>query len=133
VSRVPPTAPRECSRIGNRADAGGVLIPVPPERVGLGGQNDMHPSMPQFAQACADRERLAAIDLEPALAPIRTGVTDRKPTELLEVQLETAAEQLRVARERLMRSRRRVAELQEAVGQVEAFLAAARRRCAVPA
>lgn len=93
----------------------------------------MHPSMPEFAQTCADRDRLAEIDLEPVLEPIRTGVTDRRPTELLEVQLETASEQLRIARERLMRSRRRVAELQEAVGQVEAFLSAARRRCAVPA
>lgn len=93
----------------------------------------MHPSMPEFAPVRADRGRLAEIDLEPVLAPIRTGVSDREPTELLQVQLETAAEQLRVARERLVRSRRRVAELQEAVGQVEAFLDAARRRCAVPA
>lgn len=93
----------------------------------------MHPSMPEFAQTCADRERVAEIDLEPVLEPIRTGVSDRAPTELLEVQLATAAEQLRIARERLVRSRRRVAELQEAVGQVEAFLSVARRRCAVPA
>ena len=93
----------------------------------------MHPSMPEFASACAERERIAEIDLDPVLAPIRTGVTERPPTDLLEVQLETAAEQLRVARERLVRSRRRVAELQEAVGQVQAFLDLARRRCAVPA
>lgn len=93
----------------------------------------MHPSMPEFAPACADRDRPAAIDLDAVLAPIRTGVTDREPTALLEAQLETAAEQLRVARDRLVRSRRRVAELQEAVGQVEAFLSVARRRCAIPA
>ena len=93
----------------------------------------MHPSMPVFALACADRDRLAEIDLDAVLVPIRTGVTDREPTELLEAQLETASEQLRIARDRLVRSRRRVAELQEAVGQVEAFLSLARRRCAVPA
>lgn len=93
----------------------------------------MHPSMPEFAQACADRDRLAAIDLDPVLESIRVGASDREPTELLAIQLETASEQLRVARERLVRSRRRVAELQEAVGQVEAFLSVARRRCAVSA
>ena len=93
----------------------------------------MHPSMPEFASGCAGRDRADALDLEPLLVPIRTGVTDRHPTDLLEIQLETAAEQLRIARERLVRSRRRVAELQEAVGQVQAFLDLARRRCAVPA
>lgn len=93
----------------------------------------MHPSMPEFAQGRADRDRLAAIDLDPVLESIRVGASDREPTELLAIQLETASEQLRVARERLVRSRRRVAELQEAVGQVEAFLSVARRRCAVSA
>ena len=81
----------------------------------------------------AERDRLTVIDLEPVLEPIRTGTTDRTATELLEAQLDTAGEQLRVARERLMCARRRVAELQEAVGRVEGFLAAVRNRCAVPA
>ena len=67
----------------------------------------MHPSMPEFARVCAERDRLTVIDLEPVLDPIRTGTTDRTPTELLESQLDTAAEQLRVARERLMCARRR--------------------------
>ena len=93
----------------------------------------MHPSMPEFANARVGRDRVDAPDLEPLLVPIRTGVTDRHPTDLLEIQLETAVEQLRIARERLVRSRRRVAELQEAVGQVQSFLDLARRRCAVPA
>jgi len=92
----------------------------------------MHPSMPEFADVCARRARISTIDLDPVLTALYVGGTERHPTDLLEVQLEAASEQLRVARERLVRSRRRVAELQEAVGQVQTFLDMA-RRCPVSA
>lgn len=99
-----------------------------PSDIGAVTQRSLHPSMPAFAAATVDAASIAAM-----ARVMRERAEDTTPVELLEVQLLTAAEQLRAARERLVRSRRRVAELERAVGQIEVFLQAARHRSAISA
>ncbi len=99
-----------------------------PSDIGAASERPLHPSMPAFAAATIDAASIAAM-----VEVMHERAQAATPVDLLEVQLITAAEQLRVARDRLVRSRRRVAELERAVGQLDAFLQVVRSRSAISA